>query len=940
LINILPGSQGEYYISRFDNGGNAENPQTGDAGNLPQTYTTNTAQRNYSHNEYAEIFLPHSGWLTNILMDVNLEGPKGGDTLDLTTSGGGSTDLVGRDLSTYLDTDTSSLDTATRQSERRSERDSPDYTIIVWTTNNIGTGHGFTLIYQPNYPEMWLQCDSAADSGSSLRGCPMAQGATGLKIVPVYHGEPTLAPHSSPSGDEDYAGLTDDDGVGTTGERTYYADEPNGGTGDTCGNCDCVGCAEEGSGDSLSYVETYDWLVPNVTCTPTTMHCPLPTVWAHINYTTPSLYPEPAEGSCLQQKTGTSNLHGCGDTYGADARSYNDFSTSGDDVAWGASSGTWGYGGNTQDEDNGQAVAAATRSRVHKNWAGNCGDATSYFWFEKIACGSSRTFLTDRSLIEDFVQLTPTWEDIQTILDIYYTTKAPLTGRGDATDDNTANGGDRNVGFTFITADYHIPPVLPPKVNCTCLSAMDAYASLLSVISKTPTPGAPVTLDPEVLNSGTSKIVATLRMYQDPTYSIPASSVAALPIVVTRFYLEVSTKFTRNRITISDCQASNVENLLNDTSSLKPRMNYCDNSTFDTMSERAPAGVTHMDRISMKKFKFQTTRDVFMQCKIRACAQQPCGFCTGVGEQYRQLQDVDLSPAEGEMYAPPMNIKVQRNDPNALTFPDAVPTFQAPTYQPTASIGQQAEAAPPATTKAIQINSNMILSSVSATWAVQNREALTETLRRSMSLTPQEDLFITSISKLGRQLEQARSLQAGGVKVDFVIGVNDEARAAVAQTKVTQLASGSTALAMQFSAVLDQELRKRGQAPVALPATAMAFSPPTKTANAYRPTVQVYQAQGQHQQQSGAWGMGSQQTSTAPADASSGDDRLILGLVLGAFAMGIMGFVMFMHFSKQQVQANDGMYHEESPDMYASKVAALDQNWQTQPDEGMDQSTW
>ena len=74
----------------------------------------------------------------------------------------------------------------------------------------------------------------------------------------------------------------------------------------------------------------------------------------------------------------------------------------------------------------------------------------------------------------------------------------------------------------------------------------------------------------------------------------------------------------------------------------------------------------------MKKFKFQTTTDVFMQCKIRACAQQPCGICTGSGYHYRELQDVDLSPAEGEMYAPPVQIKIGRNDVNALTFPDTV----------------------------------------------------------------------------------------------------------------------------------------------------------------------------------------------------------------------------------------------------------------------------
>jgi hypothetical protein len=191
------------------------------------------------------------------------------------------------------------------------------------------------------------------------------------------------------------------------------------------------------------------------------------------------------------------------------------------------------------------------------------------------------------------------------------------------------------------------------------MASMDAYASLLSVVSKTPAPGAPATLDPEVRNAGTSKIVATLRMYQDPTYSIPASSTAAMPIVVSRFYLEVSTKFTRNRITISDCTSAHVEASLNATDALKPRSNYCDNSTFDTMTERSPNGVTHMDRLSMKKFKYQGTTDVFMQCKIRACAQQPCGVCTGNGDARRALQsNVDLSPAEGEMFAPPVSLCV------------------------------------------------------------------------------------------------------------------------------------------------------------------------------------------------------------------------------------------------------------------------------------------
>ena len=127
-------------------------------------------------------------------------------------------------------------------------------------------------------------------------------------------------------------------------------------------------------------MNTPDWGAPNVTCTPTTMHCPVPHMWAHINYTTPSLYPEPAEGSCLQQKTGTNNHMGCLVKMNYDEQE---------------------HGSNNE------------FTQKYRNWAGNCGDATSYFWFEKIACGSTRTFYTDRSLIGDFVQLTPTWEDIQ-----------------------------------------------------------------------------------------------------------------------------------------------------------------------------------------------------------------------------------------------------------------------------------------------------------------------------------------------------------------------------------------------------------------------------------------------------------------------------------------------------------------------------------------------
>jgi hypothetical protein len=929
-INILPGSQGEFYISRFDNNGNAENPgeqgddalgayssvddgdnrvtghggTTGDkTGNLPQGYTSNTARRNYGDNEWAQIYFPRDGWLTPILMDV----PDDGDTLILHKTASAATDDDCTDiegncinvkalvLSDYHDI-------------------SQSQSVIDWQTDEHITGHGWTLIFQPDYPEVEIP-----------HGTPMAQGASGYRVVNVYG-----SANSKPIGVDDI----NDDQDAT--DRKYQTEYRNGGTETVIGN----------DRDHDAYVETYDWLVPNVTCTPTTMHCPLPSTWAHINYTTPSLYPEPAEGSCLQQKTGTSSLDGCSDKVNLHKRWYS------------ANSPTTTEPGqsqqNTEEEDNGQGVAADTYSQKYANWAGNCGDATSYFWFEKIACGSTRTFHTDRSLIEDYVQLTPTWEDIQHILDLYYTTKAPLAG------------ADGNAGFTFITADYHVAPVLPPKINCTCLASMDAYASLLSVVSKTPTPGAPVTLDPEVLNTGSSKIVATLRAYQDPTYSIPASSLANMPVVVTRFYLEVSTKFTRNRITISDCTASNKEQLLNDSTALRPRMNYCDNSTFDTMTERAPNGVTHMDRLSMKKFKFQTSVDVFMQCKLRACAQQPCGVCTGMNPA-RSLSNVDLTPAEGEMFAPPTQVKVGMNDHNAMVFPDTVNTGSYHHYDSSQPY-PDAPKRPTATSKPIEIASQLTLTSVTAAWAIENRAALESTLRKTLALRNDEEIVITSISKVGRKLsekqDKSRQLQSSGVKVDFVVGLTDASRAQASRASLTSLASGGQAITNKFVTQLDSELVGRGKQPVRLSAADMAFTQPEQTAQstvwqASNPNAvsqqssggstlyqaNQYQGQYSHQYQPGSMGQHSQpQSSSTVVESKSSSSNTMLLALGGALLLAMLAFLVYnkgksspeMHY-----EANQAGHNEQVPDVYASKVAQLDQDWANgDAGYGVQQANW
>lgn len=46
------------------------NGEAADQGNLPQQYTTNTAQRNYGDNERAEVYFPGQGWVVVIMMDI------------------------------------------------------------------------------------------------------------------------------------------------------------------------------------------------------------------------------------------------------------------------------------------------------------------------------------------------------------------------------------------------------------------------------------------------------------------------------------------------------------------------------------------------------------------------------------------------------------------------------------------------------------------------------------------------------------------------------------------------------------------------------------------------------------------------------------------------------------------------------------------------------
>lgn len=872
-IRAAESDDGEFYITRFDTISDADTTQAVvvgfDAGVSEITATGALDNRLYGDNEYARIYLPRRGWLQPVL----LAGIDASDSLTLQKAPGQGhdthPDLAAVPLQNYIDLDS-------RES------------VITWSTDEKGTGNGWTLVYKPDYPEVSLPQDTE-----------LYPGAQGFKVVPVFGSKG--------------AGIVTTD---TTGDDVFTSSDY---------------LTEAGS--NTQFVETYDWIVPNVTCTPTTMHCPIPYTWAHLNYETPKLLPWPDEGSCEQyfpnKATASFELDECGDAY-----------------------------------------------RGHR-WAGNCGTAESHFFFQKMSCGSTRGFFPERSVIQDHIQLTPSQSSIAAILEQYYTTKVPA---------GSVSGTSLET-FTFITNDYHVPPILPPRINCTCEAGMDAYTSLLTLnlppasqinsemvfpvnatwailnqavleaglvtqlnltegetlaitniyeeevrrlteigdventesteedlrelsatttktrilytigvhsserasnlveevkeMKEDPAPfvavleeefqerglpvieidiaeivfeeptietftgfvqGSPVTLSPELLNTGVSKMIATIRVYQDPTYAIPATAEVSLPTVVQRFYVEVSTKFTRNRITISDCFVADIAENLNATGAPKPRDAFCDTPAFETESEGAPAGITHIDRVSFRKFRFATTDDVFVQCKIRACQQQPCGEC----DSRRALQEYDDEPAEGDIFTPTVAVRVSRHDNSALVLPSveadpdqgaddgAVDSSARGPENPKKKVVAETKDLAALVQAPIQIESEMELP-FSPAWASTNRASLVGSLRASLGLREEENLIITQIKAARRGLSGVtvahsgkRGLQAGGgVKIEFLIGVHERYRASSASAALTSLASGTGFIVQQFVASLDQSLQSRGQPPVRLSPSAVRCAKPT-----------------------------------------------------------------------------------------------------------------
>jgi hypothetical protein len=330
----------------------------------------------------------------------------------------------------------------------------------------------------------------------------------------------------------------------------------------------------------------------------------------------------------------------------------------------------------------------------------------------------------------------------------------------------------------------------------------------------------------------------------------------------------------------------------------------------------------------------------------------------------RSLSNVDLTPAEGEMFAPPTQVKVGMNDHNAMVFPDTVNTGSYHAYDSSQPY-PQAPKQPTATNKPIEISSQLTLTSVTASWAIENRAALESTLRKTLSLRNDEEIVITSISKIGRKLseEEKRKLQSSGVKVDFVIGLTDASRAQSSRASLTSLASGAAAITNKFVTQLDSELVGRGKQPVRLSASDMTFTQPEQvqstvawqasnpsSVSAGQQSSTLYQANGNNGQYYSQHGASMGQAPAAPSSTtvveskSSGSNTILLA-VGGTFLLGMLLFLVYnkgksgppQPYTANHVQAGD----QQVPDVYASKVAQLDQDWANEDAyAGMQQSNW
>lgn len=155
------------------------------------------------------------------------------------------------------------------------------------------------------------------------------------------------------------------------------------------------------------------------------------------------------------------------------------------------------------------------------------------------------------------------------------------------------------------------------------MSAVADLGTQFEAITEPPVTTAP----PENLNTGDSAIIAELKLFYDPSFTVQGTGISTMPGSVNRFYLQANTQFQGNHISISTCVAARTPADLLGLNVLKPLENYCAVAVFDIQEHPLPAGQANVHRISIRKFRFGGVDSMALQCQIEVCQAQPCGFC-------------------------------------------------------------------------------------------------------------------------------------------------------------------------------------------------------------------------------------------------------------------------------------------------------------------------
>jgi hypothetical protein len=395
-----------------------------------------------------------------------------------------------------------------------------------------------------------------------------------------------------------------------------------------------------------------------------------------------------------------------------------------------------------------------------------------FFLVEKTTCGATRQFDANRGLIIDNLTLTVLPSDIDRLMSVYQT-------------DVINNAG----GFYFVKTETFIAPVLPPTIECVCESAWEAD-SVYSVSGVTPQPPPPVQTS-KIAKNATANVIASLRIYKDPAFSVLVSPLENLPNAVERYWLEVTTQFLGNKVQMKDCIAARTEaELANPDRSLPIMQNFCVTELFDVQVHPVPFGVTHMARISTDRFAFRDGGSVYIRCRIRACAQLPCGSCL----QRRALSplkpgdeeyDVTFRPDAAEETAYPELRRLANTSSTHMTLGgedmvgDSVSNYvKVNPTDATVLVGNStmvkepwmvestskkaSDLAPPiesvqvwaATSTGVDashvgvVTSKFQITGFTDQWAMQNRVAIQQALHAALELPPSEEVAVQKIRKL------------------------------------------------------------------------------------------------------------------------------------------------------------------------------------------------